>query len=435
MASLEITRLTGFGRGKKQSFAGVDVTLGTDAVSLLRFDPTWDKTVAPRHAVLRWQGVELWLEDLGSRDGTWLSGRRVQKEKLSPGTVLELGKGGPTIKLDWVPEVAPADAITTTMTRATPSTQSQAAAAPASRASNISAAPVPKSRGVPSWAYAAVVILIVALVGGALWRWQRSSGNADERLAAVAHEYEAAVGLVVVVHPSLNDGQPMPMATAWAAGERLFATNSHVTETVKLVLDKGGSAFVVLNRHPDRHIRILSAKIHPRYGEKELNFEGKSPAVPAFDVGLLRTEESAPVHFRIASRRELDRVDSGYRVAYIGFPMENMAGGGVEVRDPVATMQSGIVTSATDYWLAKAPFEKRLLIQHSLGATGGASGSPIFNADGEVVAVLSAVNFMGAVTVAASEKLEVVRVPTGVSVNFAQRADLLGELDSSLAAK
>jgi len=70
MATLEITRLTGFGRGKKQSFAGVDVTLGTDAASLLRFDPTWDKTVAPRHAVLRWQGVELWLEDLGSRDGT-----------------------------------------------------------------------------------------------------------------------------------------------------------------------------------------------------------------------------------------------------------------------------------------------------------------------------------------------------------------------------
>ena len=69
MPSLEITRLTGFSRSKKQSFANAEVTLGTDAASLLRFDPTWDKTVAARHAVLRWQGSELWVEDLGSRDG------------------------------------------------------------------------------------------------------------------------------------------------------------------------------------------------------------------------------------------------------------------------------------------------------------------------------------------------------------------------------
>ena len=434
MASLEITRLAGFGRGKKQSFAGGDVTLGTDAASLLRFDPTWDKTVAPRHAVLRWQGVELWLEDLGSRDGTWLSGRRVQKEKLVPGTVLELGKGGPTVKLDWVPEAAPVDAITTTMTRATPGASAAAQPQPASR-SLAPSATAPRSRSVPSWVYVAAVILVLALLGGALWRWQRASGNADERLAAVAREYEAAVGLVVVVHPGLNGGQPMPMATAWAAGERLFVTNSHVTETAKLVLDKGGSAFVVLNRHPDRHIRILSAKIHPRYGEKELNFEGKTPAVPAYDVGLLRTEESAPVHFRIASYRELERVDSGYRVAYLGFPMENMAGGGVEVRNPVATMQSGIVTSATDYWLAKAPFEKRLLIQHNLAAAGGSSGSPVFNADGEVVGVLSAGNVIGAVTLLADGKAQVTRAPSAALVNFAQRADLLGQLDPELQAK
>jgi hypothetical protein len=358
----------------------------------------------------------------------------VQKEKLAPGVVLELGKGGPTVKVDWIPEAAPAAAITTTMARTTPTAYSpQTVAAPAPRVIPAASA-APKSRGVPFWMYAAAVVLVLALAGGVLWRWQRSSGNADERLAAMAHEYEAAVGVVVLVHPGIDGGQPTPCATAWAVGERLFVTNSHVTETVQMVLDKGGTVFVVLNRHPDRHIRVLSAKIHSRYNENELNFEGKSPAVPAYDVGLLHTEESAPVHFRLASRNELDRIDSGYRVAYLGFPMENMAGGGVDVRNPVATMQSGIVTSATDYWLAKAPFEKRLLIQHNLAAAGGASGSPVFNADGEVVAVLSAGNIVGALTLSSGEP-KLTRAPSGVLVNFAQRVDLLGQLDPALAVK
>jgi hypothetical protein len=42
--------------------------------------------------------------------------------------------------------------------------------------------------------------------------------------------------------------------------------------------------------------------------------------------------------------------------------MKGMAGGGVEIRNPVATMQSGIITSVTDYWLAQANYEKRLLV-------------------------------------------------------------------------
>ncbi len=134
---------------------------------------------------------------------------------------------------------------------------------------------------------------------------------------------------------------------------------------------------------------------------------------------------SAPAVLEIADRTELEGVDSGYTVAYLGFPMEGMAGGGAHVRSPVATMQAGIVTSATDYWLAEATYDNRLLIQHNLGAAGGASGSPVFNLQGEVVGILSAGNVAGLLE---NGNGQLSRVPSGVLVNFAQRIDLLRDI-------
>jgi S1-C subfamily serine protease len=172
-------------------------------------------------------------------------------------------------------------------------------------------------------------------------------------------------------------------------------------------------------------LRIVGTRLHPRYNKEGVNFEGREAAVPGYDVGLLLTEADAPTVLPIAGARELARVDSGYRIAYLGFPMEGMAGGGVDVRNPVATMQSGIVTSATDFWLGQAEYDNRLLIQHNLGATGGASGSPVFNADGEVVAVLSAGNVSGVLRTGSGD---IARVPSGVLVNFAQRVDILKDI-------
>jgi S1-C subfamily serine protease len=149
--------------------------------------------------------------------------------------------------------------------------------------------------------------------------------------------------------------------------------------------------------------------------------------VTAYDVGLLYVEERTDNHFHIAPKAELEKLDSGYRVAFLGFPMERMQGGGINIKYPVATMQSGILTSATDYWLSKAEFVNRLLLQHNLGATGGASGSPIFNVRGEVVGVLSAGNIIGQV-VSGQGKVEVARAPSAVMVNFAQRIDCLKDI-------
>lgn len=434
MPSLILTRLTGFDRNKKTSLEQDTVVLGTDAGADLRFDPTWDKTVAPRHVTLEHKSGAWWAKD-ASKDGTFVGGKKITLEKLTPGAVLELGRGGPKVQVDFAPAVAAA------ASGAAPARPVVPVAEPPPMPAHV---PVPAPPAAPrssgSNSALPIILLIVVLalagIGGGAWYFLAGpgakkagapafGGTPEQALAEVAREYASAVGLVVIVHPRIEGGKPTPMATAWAVGPKIFATNSHVSKPVREVLANGGSAYVVINRSPDKKLKIVQAVVHPKYEKRELNFEGKEHAVPAYDVGLLYVDEPAPKHFRVARRPELERLDSGYRIGFLGFPMEGMAGGGVEIRSPVATMQSGIVTSVTDYWLASASFEKRLLVQHNLGATGGASGSPIFNSSGEIVAILNAGNIIGSVSF---ETGQVARAPSGVMVNFAQRVDLLRDL-------
>ena len=207
----------------------------------------------------------------------------------------------------------------------------------------------------PSWL---VPVLILAVLGAAAGGWFLFGKKGSGDMAKIASEQSGAVGLVVAVRG--NSG-PQGIATAWAAAPRVFITNSHVVESVEHALASGSSVFIVINREGEKRLRVTGTRLHPKYGQPLLGFEGKQPAVPAYDVGLLLTESDAPKVFKIATQGELERVDSGYKIGYLGFPMEGMAGGGADMRNPVATMQAGIVTSATDFWLAEADFSNTTL--------------------------------------------------------------------------
>lgn len=54
-----------------------------------------DDFISAHHAVLRWDGSEWWLEDLGSKNGSFVNRRQCrpyQPEPVPPGAVLRLGE-------------------------------------------------------------------------------------------------------------------------------------------------------------------------------------------------------------------------------------------------------------------------------------------------------------------------------------------------------
>lgn len=276
------------------------------------------------------------------------------------------------------------------------------------------AGPQPKSKGKIVAPALLLLIAIVAAIVIGVTLFINGDRNADERLAQIAKSKAGAVGFVVATHP---EGRSTS-ATAWAVAPDLYATNAHVVAAVAKIIETGGQAQIRVNQNPNLRFPIIAAKVHPRYGDVRLGF----------DVGLLQIDGKAPALFAIADQDELSKLSSGYRVAYLGFPSENLFANNVKIDEPIATMQSGIITAVSDFTLGDSGFAKNQLVRHNLAAVGGASGSPIFNARGQVVAILNAGNINTQIVTSDDEEPKLGRTPSAALVNFAQRVDLLEDI-------
>lgn len=235
------------------------------------------------------------------------------------------------------------------------------------------------------------------------------------------------------------------LATAWVVESGLLATNAHVAEFHSQLGAPALAGGTMLVRSPGAEPRdhvVTGVRIHPGYAAflrlwetyrpTGLSPQGQlhsiRPAGAACDVALLEVSDrdalAAPLV--LAPDAVLERLDAGDVVGMVGYPSEEMSLGGVNLARPIPTIQIAHVTAVTNYFLAAADPDEALLVQHALPVTGGASGSPILDEAGEVVAVLSAgnieVNPLGE------------RAPSAVLVNFAQRSDLVRELLEGRAA-
>lgn len=242
--------------------------------------------------------------------------------------------------------------------------------------------------------------------------------DADTRLAFAARQYGEAVGLVVW------HSERVQVATAWAFAPKRFASNGHVTHPVAEALADGKPAYIYLNRKGGTRLKITGAKTHPRY-----NPAAKDPHDQiAYDVGILEVEQEAPVHFSLADESMLGRLMAGQRLAYLGFPVESLLGNNVNLSHPIASMQSGIVVAVSDFRYGDSGFAGNRLLRHNLPATGGASGSPMFDPEGRVVAILNAGNIAELHTQSPDGKTTTGRTPSAAQINFAQRVDLLHDI-------
>lgn len=250
------------------------------------------------------------------------------------------------------------------------------------------------------------------------------------------------------------DGNFQMVGTAWVAADNRLATNAHVAEAlleeaIKLhnndldayheSLNSGRLEFVAF-AGPDYASSVTldpsTFVIHRDYyrviGEwlqwarsegKEENYENEP--IRSGDVALMTVRSGrAAKPLRIASRDTLvTQVQAAQRVAYVGFPAETLLRTTPDNPDSRVAQRIDIATimAVTDFSERSGAPEMTRCVSTSLVTAGGASGSPYFNTQGEVIAINSAGSYSYISNVSVMR-----RIRTGVT--YGQRADFLLEL-------
>lgn len=230
-----------------------------------------------------------------------------------------------------------------------------------------------------------------------------------------------------------RNGKEVLQGTAWPVAPGILATNAHVANLLK------GSGGELIVRKPgsepggDGDFKVTDAVIHDGYSmfskfDSDTKASSSSYAAlgndarrTGYDVALLKVDRPdalAPILTR-APESEVVTLDSGMPLAYAGYPIGGTAEQGSAQLKPTPTVQYGRITSVTDFFMFGTDPAHAYLVQHSLPTFKGASGSPIINGKGEVVAILS-----GGHVVETTEGI----ASNAVMRNFAQRIDLLAAL-------
>lgn len=90
--------LSGSHRGNTEIFDSKKISIGTDAVNDLRFDPVIDGNTSQYHAEILLGEYDYVLKDKGSSKGTIVNNRVVREIVLKDGDLIEFGAGGPKVR-------------------------------------------------------------------------------------------------------------------------------------------------------------------------------------------------------------------------------------------------------------------------------------------------------------------------------------------------
>ncbi len=258
--------------------------------------------------------------------------------------------------------------------------------------------------------------------------------SADVQKEMVNHDaIETLKAAAYAVIQRDRQGREVLQGTAWPVAPGILATNAHVANLLKgnggeLIVRKPGS-----EPGGDGDFKVTDAVIHDGYSlfskfDSDTKASSSSYAAlgndgrrTGYDVAILKVErgdELQPILPR-APEAEVVALDSGMPLAYAGYPIGGTAEQGSAQLKPTPTLQYGRITSVTDFFMFGTDPAHAYLVQHSLPTFKGASGSPIINARGEVVAILS-----GGHVVETTEGI----ASNAVMRNFAQRVDLIAPL-------
>jgi hypothetical protein len=423
---LTVVHIGGARDGNRRSFADErSIRLGRAPDNDLVFDRPEDGLVSGSHAEIRVEGDSVEIVDLGSTNGTWVAGERIESRRLEPSDTVRLGRDGPAIRVELAAvEKRPPGEKKYGQRTVGMLIQQALAQAGLGRVSGTSksteyfeALVDRKLRSTSSrlkWiVLAAVSLTVIGIAITAWYIWQKPSAvnviqqvsYSDAAGGNIAARNRYAVFLLAgsPVPDPLGSAQLDGYCTAFAVGPDLLATNAHCALAGRRHF---GSVWALMNGVPNARYRIVQSVAHPGYQEGRL-----SP-----DVGLVRVAARLQHTCSIAPPSQLSHVAPGVQVFLYGFP------GRLNREDaPEATFVKGDIGRVTGFDQKLGDFGRNTLLQHSAFSSGGTSGSPIFDSAGYVIGIN------------AGGYVENGQALAGY--NFGMRIDLLKPLFSSIGAR
>lgn len=422
--------LSGARAGHRERFHKSVVLIGRHPLCDLRFDATLDLDVSARHAEIRAVAGRHLLLDVGSTNGTFVNGRRLDGDvELHVGDVVALGTEGPTVLVEALDAVdAPPE----------PRDAAPASAARAPTSERIASAVRTQTIGLRRLVALLVAALLVVL-GGAWWIGRRDTDARARQLDDLVRRNEALqtayrsdvarlAGTVTLLDSALAAARRRGDALrATLERRRASATRAEMRalgDTLRLA-ERGREALLALSRrdytavaqangravallvveHADgsrvsgtafaitdsgtlvtnRHLVLDAAGRPPR--RIAVIFSGSSDWLPArvlraddgSDLALLAMERSGTFPVVAGVARSAESLQVGAPVAVIGYPLGASA--------PMPGDELGITASPT---LGAGTVSKLLgdIVQIDAFATHGSSGSPVFDTHGVVVGVV-----------------------------------------------
>lgn len=221
-----------------------------------------------------------------------------------------------------------------------------------------------------------------------------ASEAATQDLSQAARRAQHAVILFVA-----GDKETIGMGTGFVISRkhRLVVTNAHVADLFAIY----GSMSAFVNDAGTEH-RVDRVWYHPGVLRvidgngvgvvRSMNPQIGDVHMDCADLAVVRLSDEGPelpAEMALAGPREIEEL-LGKPIGLLGFPGSDTKLTDDDLARPQATYHHGVVSRMTDFRMKNAvPNKLRQLVQHTASGVPGASGSPLFLADGRVVGVHS----------------------------------------------